>query len=39
LVQIGPVVLDQTMVECSLGGHLSELCPTTPTANQDGHHY
>jgi hypothetical protein len=24
------------MVECSLGGHLSELCPTTPTANQDG---
>jgi hypothetical protein len=29
----------QTMVECSLGGHLSELCPTTPTANKDGHHY
>ena len=29
----------QTMVEWSLGGHLSELCPTTPAANQDGHHY
>jgi hypothetical protein len=27
------------MVEWSLGGHLSELCPTTPAANQDGHHY
>jgi hypothetical protein len=25
------------MVEWSLGGHLSELCPMTPTANQDGH--
>jgi hypothetical protein len=25
----------QTMVEWSLGGHLSELCPTTPAANQD----
>ena len=29
----------QTMVEWSLGGHLSELCPTTPVANQDGHRY
>jgi hypothetical protein len=29
----------QTVVEWSLGGHLSELCPTTPAANQDGHHY
>ena len=29
----------QTMMEWSLGGHLSELCPTTPAANQDGHHY
>jgi hypothetical protein len=24
------------MVEWSLGGHLSEVCPTTPAANQDG---
>jgi hypothetical protein len=29
----------QTMVEWSLGGHLSELCPMTPAVNQDGHHY
>ena len=29
----------QTMVEWSLGGHLSELCPTTPATNQDGHRY
>jgi hypothetical protein len=27
------------MVELSLGGHLSELCPTTPAANQGGHRY
>jgi hypothetical protein len=29
----------QTMVEWSLGGHLSEFCPTTPTASQDVCHY
>jgi hypothetical protein len=29
----------QTMVEWSLGGHLSELCLTTPAANQDRHCY
>jgi hypothetical protein len=28
-----------TMVEWSLGGHLSEFCPTTPTASQDVCHY
>jgi hypothetical protein len=29
----------QTMVEWSFDGHLSELCPKTPAANQDGHRY
>ena len=30
--------LNQTLVEWSLGGPLSELYPMTPPANQDGRH-
>jgi len=29
---------DQTLVKGSIGGPLSELCPTTMPANQDGRH-
>jgi hypothetical protein len=29
----------QTLVEWSLGGHLSELCPKIPSAIEDDHRY
>ena len=31
--------LNQTLLKWSLGGPLSNLCPSAPSCIQDGHHY